>query len=132
MTVDQIKRMYKEVCLLGPMAAMFGREVQQILMSPDAPNLISMDDFQNSVNSGRASLSQQKIADAQVDTADDYGEDDQVSQTSKRTRSPRKALYRDIRTQQAEHRPANLRASPSYIRDEDLERQIGYPETRRR
>ena len=91
-----------------------------------------MDDFQNSVNSGRASLSQQKIADAQVDTADDYGEDDQVSQTSKRTRSPRKALYRDIRTQQAESRPADLRPNTGYIREADLEREGRCPETRRR
>ena len=40
MTVDQIKRMHQEVCLFGPMAAMFGREVQQILMLPDASKLL--------------------------------------------------------------------------------------------
>ena len=123
MTVDQVNRMYKEMCLLGPMAAMFGREVQQLLMSPNPPNLISVEDFQYSVNSGRASLSQQRIAEARVEPADDQCDDDQVSQTSKRTRSPRKALYTDIRNRQSEFRFTDLRPNSGYPREADLERE---------
>ena len=123
MTADQIDRMHKETCLLGPMAAMFGREVQQFLMSPNPPNLISVEDFQYSVNSGRASLSQQRIAEARVEPADDQCDDDQVSQTSKRTRSPRKALYTDIRNRQSELRVPDLRPNSGYPREADLERE---------
>ena len=132
MTVDQVDRMYKEMCLLGPMAAMFGREVQQTLMSPNPPNKIPVEDFQYSVNSGRASLSQQRIAEARVEPADDQCDDDQVSQTSKRTRSPRKALYTDVRNRQTEPRPTDLRPNSVYIREADLEREGRYPESRRR
>ena len=120
MTVDQIKRMHQEVCLLGPMAAMFGREVQQILMLSKTIKWIDMEEFQNSVNSGRASVSQQ-IADEQSEAADMNIDDDQASQTSKRTRSPRRALYRDVRSQEVDLRPANLRGTSSYIRSDDSE-----------
>ena len=35
MTTKQVDDMWREVCFLGPMAAMYGREVQQTLMSID-------------------------------------------------------------------------------------------------
>ena len=106
--------------MLGPMAAMFGREVQQILMVTKNIKHIGMAVFQNSVDSGRVSVSQQ-IADQQSEAADMNIDDDQASQTSKRTRSPRRALYRDVRSQEVDLRPASLRSTPSYIRDEDFE-----------
>ena len=123
MTSDQIDRMHKETCLLGPMAAMFGREVQQTLMCPNPPKLISVEDFQYSVNAGRASLSQQRIAEARVEPADDHRDDDQVSQASKRTRSPRKPFYSDIRSRQGEPRVPELRPNSAYPREADLEQE---------
>ena len=57
-SVKQIIDMFREVCFLGPLAAMYGREVQQTLMSPDAPDKIPVEDFQYSVDMGRASLVQ--------------------------------------------------------------------------
>ena len=102
------------------MAAMFGREVQQILMSPNPPNKIPVEDFQYSVNSGRASLSQQRIANARIEPADDQRDDDQGSQTSKRTRSPRKMLYTDIRNRYSERRPTDVRAHSGYPREGEL------------
>ena len=126
MTADQIDKMHKETCLLGPMAAMFGREVQQVLMYPNPPKLISVEDFQYSVNSGRASLSQQRIAEARVEPADDHRDDDQVSHSSKRTRSPRKPFYSDIRSQHSEPRVPDLRPNSSYPREADLEQEGRY------
>ena len=93
MSVDQIARMYKEMCLLGPLAAMFGREVQQTLMAPQLPTKIPVDDFQYSVDSGRASLSRERIKHVWNESVDAHHEDDRGSQTSKRTRSPRKMPY---------------------------------------
>ena len=151
MTVDQVDRMYKEMCLLGPMAAMFGREVQQTLMSPNPPNKIPVEDFQYSVNSGRASLSQQRVANARIEPADDQRDDDRVSQTSIRTRSPRKMPYHgaiweqqgtrqsiDVRESHDDRRPmySDIRQRSDYrqVRDRYSERRpmdvrahSGYP-----
>ena len=131
MTKDQVERMAKEVCILGPMAAMFGREVQQRLMSHDPPKLISIEDFQFSVNAGRASLSQQLIEEGRAEPIDSRRDDDQVSQASKRTRSPRKPLYSDVRNRQV----PDLRPNSAYPRDTDFDsegRPYSPPETRRR
>ena len=117
---DQLVRIHKESCMIGPLAAIFGREVQQFLMVNPNAKIIAMTEFQNSVDSGRVSLSQQ-IADKQSEAADMNIDDDQASQSSKRTRSPRRALYRDIRSQEVDLRPANSRGTPSYIRSDDSE-----------
>ena len=61
MTLEQVEKMFREMCLLGPMAAMFGREVQQTLMSPTPPTRIPVEDFQYSVDSGRASMYKERI-----------------------------------------------------------------------
>ena len=147
MTVDQVDRMYKEMCLLGPMAAVFGREVQQTLMSPNPPNKIPVEDFQYSVNSGRASLSQQRVANARIEPADDQRDDDGGSQTSMRTRSPRKMPYHgaiweqppvDVRESHDDRRPmySDIRQRPDnrQVRDRcserrpiDLRAHSGYP-----
>ena len=131
MTKDQVERMAKEVCILGPMAAMFGREVQQSLMSPNPPKLISIEDFQFSVNAGRASLSQQSIEEGRAEHTDNRRDDDQVSQASKRTRSPRKPLYSDVRNRQA----PDLRPNSAYPRETEFDSEgqpYSPPETRRR
>ena len=104
MDKDQLVNVHREACIFGPMAALFGRELQQFLMvNPDA-KLISQNDFQHSVDCGRVSISQQ-IVDKQED-AEMGVEDDQASQSSKRTRSPRRAWYRDVRNQEVDLRPA--------------------------
>ena len=35
-SVDYIHRMHQEICLFGPLAGMYGREVQQLLMASEA------------------------------------------------------------------------------------------------
>ena len=110
MKYDQIVRMHKESCIIGPLAALFGREVQQFLMVNPNAKLILKTEFQHSVDSGRVSLSQQ-IVDNQCDDAEMVIDDDQASQSSKRTRSPRRALYRDARSQEIDLRPASRRGS---------------------
>ena len=131
MTAEQVERMHKETCLLGPMAAMFGREVQQKLMNPNPPKLISIEEFQFSVNAGRASLSQQRIEEGRAEPTDNRRDDDQMSQASKRTRSPRKPFYSDVRNRQV----PDLRPNSAYPRDTDFDsegRPYSPPETRRR
>ena len=93
MSVEQVDKMYREMCLLGPMAAMFGREVQQTLMSPTPPTKIPVDDFQYSVDSGRASLGKERIKLSWREAVVPHRDDDYGSQTSRRTRSPRKTYY---------------------------------------
>ena len=73
-------------------------------MSPDPPNKIPVEDFQYSVNSGRASLSQQRVANARIEPADDQRDDDRGSQTSMRTRSPRKMPYHGAIWEQPDYR----------------------------
>ena len=75
------------------MAAMFGREVQQTLMSPTPPTKIPVEDFQYSVDSGRASLGKERIKWSWSEAVNPHRDDDQGSQTSRRTRSPRKMHY---------------------------------------
>jgi len=102
---DQLVRVQKEACIFGPLAALFGRELQQFLMVNPNAKLILQTDFQHSVDCGRVSISQQ-IVDKQDDAEmgiDDY----QASQSSKRTRSPRRAWYRDVRSQEVDLRPAS-------------------------
>ena len=95
---------------MGPLAALFGRELQQFLMVNPNAKLILQTEFQHSVDSGRVSLSQQ-IVDKQREDAEMVIDDDQASQSSKRTRSPRRALYRDVRSQEIDLRPASRRGS---------------------
>ena len=58
MSVDYVGEMFREVCFFGPLAAMYGREVQQLLMANETPDKISMEDFQYSVDMGRRSIKQ--------------------------------------------------------------------------
>ena len=104
---ETMVRIHKESCIFGPLAALFGREVQQFLMvNPDA-KIILMTEFQHSVDSGRVSLGTSRIDwEWQHENAEMAVDDDRASQSSKRTRSPRRALYRDVRRQEADLQPA--------------------------
>ena len=115
MTTQQVNDMWHEICFFGPMAAMFGREVQQTLMSPDPPNKIPFVDFQYSVDMGRASLSKEKVDAVWHESVDDRRDDDQVSHTSRRTRSPRKAQNYGTLREQPDHRQStDIRNRPEY------------------
>merc|ERR1711989_98043 len=81
MKQEQMVRVHKESCIFGPLAALFGREVQQFLMVNPNAKLILQTEFQHSVDSGRVSLSQQRV-EAQHQDADMVIDDDQASQGS--------------------------------------------------
>ena len=71
-----------------------------LMVNPEA-KLIKQRDFQHSVDCGRVSIRVDKQEDAEMGV-----EDDQASQSSKRTRSPRRDWYRDVRNQEVDLRPA--------------------------
>ena len=123
MSSEQINNMFKETCILGPLAAMFGREFQQYLLEHPLSNRISMDDMDFSVNSGRASLSDIRIDEVKHRKIEAEREEERQSKPDKRTRSPRPRAgqsepYKkspstrydvDVRGSQDEHRPRDLR-----------------------
>ena len=62
-----IERMVKEILLLGPLAAMYGREIQQILIQNYMPEMVSEEEFAFSVQQGRASIKQLPMRAMNVD-----------------------------------------------------------------
>ena len=90
MSKEQVISVHKEACILGPLAALCGRELQQFLMQNPKATLIKQQDIQYSVDSGRTAI---KVA-SKPEYADWGAEDENASQSSKRTRSPRRAWYR--------------------------------------
>ena len=122
-SVEQVTDMYQEICFLGPLAAMYGREVQQILMSLEAPDKIPIEDFQYSVDMGRAPLRQETLKSSwQRDyTTEQPREDDRLSQASGRTRSPRATrYYADIREQPDYRQSTDKRERPDYRQSTDV------------
>ena len=98
-STDYIHKMFKEICMLGPLAGVYGREVQQILMQNEAPDKISMEDFAYSVQMGRAAIKLGVLRSSYQTryAADHYSESDRQSQGTRRTRSPRWHDVRDVR-----------------------------------
>ena len=99
-STDYIHKMFEEICMLGPLAGVYGREVQQILMQNDALDKISMEDFAYPVKMGRASLKATALRSSHQNNyaADQYSESDRRSQATQRTRSPRATrYYSDVR-----------------------------------
>ena len=98
-STDNIHKMYKEICLFGPLAGVYGREVQQILMQNEAPDKISMEDFAYSVQMGRAAIKLGVLRSFYQThyAADNHSERDRQSQGTRRTRSPRWHDVRDVR-----------------------------------
>ena len=90
MSEQDLVTVHKEICLFGPIAALFGRELQQFLLVNPGEKLIKKDYFQYSVDQGRVS-----IRENMREEADMIVDDDRASQCSKRTRSPRRAWYRE-------------------------------------
>ena len=92
--------MHQEICLFGPLAGMYGREVQQLLMANDAPDKISMAEFAYSVKMGRASFKAIAFRSSHQNNyaTEKYSEGDRQSQATRRTRSPRATrYYSDVR-----------------------------------
>ena len=120
--------------MLGPLAGMFGREVQQYLLTNQNPNKIPLDEFQYSVDSGRASLSKQRIRAVHSEPVDGNYEDDRASQTSKRTRSPRKMPYHggSWEQQQGARQSSDVRESHDDRRSIDIRERSDYRQVRDR
>ena len=62
-----IEKMFKEVLLFGPLAAMYGKEIEQILIQNHMPDLVSESDFAFSVHQGRASVKKMPLRAMNVD-----------------------------------------------------------------
>ena len=116
-STDYIHKMFKEICMLGPLAGVYGREVQQILMQNEAPDKISMEDFAYSVQMGRAAIEVGVLRSSYQthDTADHHSESDRHSQGTRRTRSPR--YYYDVRDVRERHDRYESRGQPRDNRD---------------
>ena len=81
MSKDQVISVHKEACILGPLAALFGRELQQFLMQNPKATLIKQQDMQYSIDSGRTAI---KVTSKPA-YANWGAEDENASQSSKRT-----------------------------------------------
>ena len=91
MSTKQIHDMFLETCLIGPLAAMFGREFQQYLLVNKKANKIPRAELEYSVNSGRTSMSDARISTVRHERLEDGREHhERAYQASKRTRTPRK------------------------------------------
>ncbi len=121
---------------MGPLVAMFGREFQQYLLENRGTNKINKiprDRMQFSVNSGRTSMGERRIEQVYSQYVADDHEDDCVSISSKRTRSPRRDLHRnapwkqshsnrqdvDVRSQCSDRRVRDIREDPEYHKMRD-------------
>ena len=91
--------MVTDIGLFGPLAAVYGREIDQILMQNDMPDKIPVDDFAYSVERGRASIKLGVLRSSYQThyAADNHSESDRQSQGTRRTRSPRWHDVRDVR-----------------------------------
>ena len=87
---EQAISVHKEASILGPLAAMFGRELQQFLMKHPKATLIKQTDMQYSIDSGRTAI--------KVISKPTYAKwgaaDENASHSSTRGRSPRRDWYR--------------------------------------
>ena len=75
-----IDKMVKEILLFGPLAAMYGKEIEQILMQGHMPDLVSEADFSFSVHQGRTAV---KKIPLRAPSVDERNEED-----ARRARTP--------------------------------------------
>ena len=135
MTSGQIHEMFLETSIIGPLAAMFGREFQQYLLVSMPTDKIAVTDMQFSVNSGRASLTDKKIDMVKHRKVEVEREEERRYQSEKRTRSPRARTtcaepYKkspstrcdiDLREVQEERRPRDIRVKEEPGRERSQE-----------
>ena len=88
MTKDQIISIHKEACILGPLAALFGRDLQQFLMQNPKAALIKQEEMQYSIDNGRKA-----IKETSKPNYAKWGEQDGHASSSTRARSPRRDWY---------------------------------------
>ena len=93
MTKDSVHKMFLEVCMMGPMVAMFGREFQQYLLENPGKQRIPKETMQYSVDSGRTSMGNKRLEMTHTQYVADEFDDDCISISSKRTRSPRRDMH---------------------------------------
>ena len=117
--------------MTGPLVAMFGREIQQYLLEHDDSDKIPKERMQFSVDCGRTSMGRRRIEQVYTQYVADDHDNDRMSQTSKRTRSPKRNLQRnppwkqsspaahrerdaDVRSQGSDRRIRDIREDPNY------------------
>ena len=127
MSKADIHRMFLEVCTLGPLVAMFGREFQQYLLEHPDTDKIPSEHMKFSINSGRTSMGERRLNQVYTEKVADDHDDDCISISSKRTRSPRRN-YRgapwnqspsnrqdiDLRSECSDRRIRDVRQDPNY------------------
>ena len=74
--------MFKEIFIFGPLAAMYGREIEQYLIQNYMPDLVPESDFAFSVQQGRTSVKKIPLRALNVD--DSYEEDRRARASSRR------------------------------------------------
>ena len=77
-----IERMFKDILIFGPLAAMYGREIEQYLIQNYMPDLVPESDFAFSVQQGRTSVKKIPLRVLNVD--DSYEEDRRARASSRR------------------------------------------------
>ena len=82
-----IDNMFKEIILFGPLAAMYGKEIEQILIQNHMPELVSEADFDFSVQQGRTSIKKLPLRAMNVDES--YEEEDRYAEDGCRGRDSR-------------------------------------------
>ena len=82
-----VNKIVGEACMLGPIAAMFGREFQQYLLEHRDRTTIRAIDMQKSVDKGRASLGSYDIKDLHTEAVNKSTKGT-TSKVQKRTRTP--------------------------------------------
>ena len=80
------------------LAAISGREIEQILMQNNMPDKVLVEDFAYSVERGRGAIETAVLKSSyQNHYADNHSESDRQSRDTRRTRSPRVRDVRDVR-----------------------------------
>ena len=116
LTRTLINEIVRETCILGPVAAMYGREFQQFLLDKGEKTTIPVGEMDFSVNSGRASLSDKKI-DAltkELVTPSTWGKN---SPEPARTRTPQRGKGQQSR---APWKDTVRSPHPAYHRDDPV------------
>ena len=129
MSPKQLNDMFHETCLLGPLAAMFGREFQQYLLENPGKLRIPKETMQYSVDSGRTSMGNKRMEMVHTQYVADEYDDDRASISSRRTRSPRRDAYRNIPWKQSpsNRQYSDIRDDPNYqaMKDSIISRALG-------
>ena len=112
-----------ETCLLGPVAAMYGREFQQFLITRQGETKIAVKEMEYSVNCGRASLSQKKVDDLLQTDTQSHSWKDRSSQPQPTWLEPQRYSYASYQRQGQERntyedrfRNTDVRERPDYDR----------------